>query len=61
MIRIELAKPTENKLPNESHRQTYHRWCEGKFGQHNIMWWNYNGVFTFRNEEDATMFMLRWA
>lgn len=61
MIRIALAVPSDNKLPNVMFRQFYHRWCEEKFGQHNINWWNYDGVFTFRNEADATLFLLRWS
>jgi hypothetical protein len=61
MIQIKLANTVENKLPNLAHRQTYHRWCEEQFGLHALRWWNYDGTFSFKHEEDATLFLLRWS
>ena len=61
MIQIQLANPNENKLPNLSFRQTYHYWCVRQFGPHAVKWWNYDGTFSFANDKDATMFLLKWS
>jgi hypothetical protein len=39
------------------------RWCIQTFGDTNWadIWYCYDGNFFFKNEQDATMFTLRWA
>ena len=36
-------------------------WCEQQFGRSGSRWFETKNKFYFKNEEDTTMFVLRWS
>lgn len=65
MIKIEISPKLRNSYNVETGRNIVFEWCVEQFGTpapYGLKRWNtdtYNG-FLFLNEEDATLFALRW-
>lgn len=36
-------------------------WCKNQFGKQGARWFEKQGKFYFRSEQDMTMFILRWS
>jgi hypothetical protein len=56
---VSLAVNEKNK--HTDIRTLPYEWCKKNYGSEGVRWFEKKGKFFFKDEKDATMFILRWA
>ncbi|HET8688604.1 MAG TPA: hypothetical protein VFM18_18475 [Methanosarcina sp.] len=68
---VKFAKETEDRLPNRAFTDAYRKWCRETFGPSfedpklprkwsDMRWAMFATHVRFKNEEDMTLFILKW-